>query len=74
MYRTEISLLPDWAILLILVLVVWSIYWKAAALWHAARHHKLNWFVALSLINTVGILEIIYLFGVEKIDTDKLFK
>lgn len=42
-------------------LLVWSIAWKGAALWHAARNTQTAWYVALLVINTVGILEIIYL-------------
>ena len=42
-------------------IVVWSIFWKAAATWRAARNNQLGWFIALFVINTVGVLEIIYL-------------
>lgn len=51
----------------ILVLVsVWSIIWKALALWKAARQGSKGWYVALLLINTVGILEILYLYVFSK--------
>ena len=43
------------------LVVTWSIVWKAFALWHAARNSQLVWYIALVVINTVGILEIIYL-------------
>ena len=46
---------------LLTVIVIWSIAWKAIATWHAARNSQLGWFIALFIINTVGILEIIYL-------------
>ncbi|MFX4261379.1 DUF5652 family protein [Pelotomaculum propionicicum] len=42
-------------------LVAWSIIWKALALWHAARNSQLAWYIVLIIINTAGILEIIYL-------------
>lgn len=74
MNNEDLSQLPDWFLPIILVLVIWTMYWKAAALWQAAKSNKLNWFIILMLLNTVGILEIIYLFGVEKVKTDKLFK
>jgi len=45
-----------------LVLIAWSLYWKGMALWHAARRGETVWFVALLVINTVGILEILYLY------------
>lgn len=41
--------------------VTWSIIWKAFALWHAARNNQLAWYIVLIIVNTVGILEIIYL-------------
>lgn len=44
------------------LIVVWSITWKAIATWHAARNNQLAWFIALFIINTIGVLEIIYLF------------
>ncbi len=43
------------------LIVAWSIAWKAIATWHAARNSQLGWFIALFVINTVGVLEIIYL-------------
>jgi methionyl-tRNA synthetase len=45
----------------IVVIALWSITLKGFALWHAARGHQKWWFIALLVINTVGILEIIYL-------------
>ena len=48
------------------LLVVWSLYWKARALWRAARLDDKKWFIALLLINTAGILEILYLYHFSK--------
>lgn len=47
---------------LIFLLIVWSGVWKAIALWRAARNNHLGWFVALCIVNTCGILEILYIF------------
>ena len=44
-----------------LLLVVWTFYWKYHALWYAAKHDHKWWFIALLVINTLGILEILYL-------------
>ena len=46
---------------LIIVVVLWTIVLKGYALWHAARGGQKKWFIALLVINTIGILEIIYL-------------
>lgn len=43
------------------LIIAWSILWKALALWHAARNNQLAWYIWLVIINTAGILEIIYL-------------
>lgn len=46
----------------LVVLVLWSLTWKALALWRAAKRGEKIWFVVFLLVNTAGILEIIYLF------------
>jgi Family of unknown function (DUF5652) len=48
---------------LLLLLVAWSIAWKGWALWRAAENGSRPWFIGLLLVNTAGILEIVYLFG-----------
>lgn len=51
---------------LIVLLVVWSIVWKALALWKSARAGSKVWFVVFLFVNTAGILEMIYLFALSK--------
>lgn len=55
------------------ILVLWSLFWKGLGLWHSARKVHPWWFVILLLVNTAGILEIIYLFGVAKLKLADLF-
>jgi methionyl-tRNA synthetase len=43
------------------ILIVWSLIWKGIALWHSARNTQTAWYVAMFILNTVGILEIVYL-------------
>ncbi|MDD2554116.1 MAG: DUF5652 family protein [Desulfotomaculaceae bacterium] len=43
------------------LLIAWSVIWKGLALWPAARNRQLAWYLALLIVNTVGILEIVYL-------------
>lgn len=66
--------LPEWSIPIVIIIALWTLFWKGVALWHAARKDNRPWFYALLLVNTLGILEIIYIFGIAKIKTDKLFK
>jgi len=49
-----------------LLAVLWAIPWKGVALWKAARNRHKKWFIALFLVNTMAILEIIYIFYFSK--------
>lgn len=57
-----VSLTPGMGVLVAL-LVLWSVIWKGVALWRAARNHQTAWYVVMLIINTAGILEIIYMLG-----------
>ena len=48
--------------LIIVVIIIWSLPWKAAALWRSARRGHLGWFLVLFVFNTLAILDILYLF------------
>jgi len=48
-----------WTILL--SCLAWTLFWKGFGLWFAARNRQSGWFVAMLLLNTLGILPIIYL-------------
>jgi len=51
---------------LVIVMLIWSAVWKIVALWKSARNKHIVWFIVLILINTVGILEILYIFVFSK--------
>jgi len=53
----------SWIIWLILL---WTLPWKGVALWKAARNEHKWWFIALLVLNTMAILEIIYIFFFSK--------
>jgi methionyl-tRNA synthetase len=42
------------------ILIVWSIAWKGIGLWYSARYGQIYWFLVMFILNTAGILEIIY--------------
>jgi len=50
------------AILLVIVVSIWILTWKGFALWKAASKKSIPWFIILLVFNTVGILEILYIF------------
>jgi hypothetical protein len=52
--------------ILTILAIVWTLPWKGVALWRAARNNHKGWFVALLLLNTLAILEIIYIFVFSK--------
>ncbi len=54
--------------LIALVVALLVIALKGYSLWYSARRGEKWWFVALLVINTMGILELVYLFFVVKID------
>ena len=45
----------------IIPILIWTLFWKGLALWHAAKKSSFGWFVAILLVNTFGLLEIGYL-------------
>ena len=45
-----------------IVLLIWSFVWKAFALYRSGANRSPVWFVVLLVVNTVGILDILYLF------------
>ncbi len=47
---------------IILVLVFWELFWKGIALWKAARNDQKYWFIAMLVLNTAGILPILYIY------------
>lgn len=61
----EIILSPALALLL-LALVFWETLWKIVGAWKAGRNNQPAWFVLILILNTVGILPIIYLTWFQK--------
>jgi len=42
--------------------ILWTLPWKGVALWKSARNGQKIWFVVLLILNTLAILEILYIF------------
>ena len=49
-----------------LPLIIWAVVWKGLALWRAARLKQVGWYIALIIINSFGLFEIIYLIVTRK--------
>ncbi|MDP3004173.1 MAG: DUF5652 family protein [Candidatus Azambacteria bacterium] len=54
------------AVVALIILLIWSVIWKGIALWKAAKNEDLGWFVVMLVVNTVGILEILYIYVFSK--------
>jgi uncharacterized membrane protein len=54
-----------------IALLAWTLIWKGLALWKAARKESKPWFIVLLLVNTVGLLEILYIFVFSKFGKKK---
>jgi hypothetical protein len=59
-----------WLIPVIIILAIWDAVWKLIAMWKAGRNNHLAWFICIALINTIGILPIIYILMHRKKSTD----
>ncbi len=44
-----------------LILVLWDLVWRGQALWKSSKKDQKYWFIALLIVNSVGLLPIIYL-------------
>jgi hypothetical protein len=52
--------------IVLVLLMLWVLPWKGYALWSAVTRGDKWWFVALLVVNTLAILDIIYIFAVAK--------
>ncbi len=50
----------------LLLVGLWTLPWKGVALWKAARNAHKWWFIVLLIVNTLAILEILYIFYFSK--------
>jgi hypothetical protein len=62
--------IPWWVYLFL----IWTVAWKAVASWKAARKGHLIWFVVFFVVNTIGILPIIYLAWFQDAKVEKKVK
>jgi len=70
-YFTTLAEQAGVAIWLLIVILIWSLVWKLLALWKSARKGHTIWFIVMAVINTVGILPILYIFVFSKMKYGK---
>jgi hypothetical protein len=61
---------PMWLVLLAL----WTLPWKGIALWRAARLKDQKWFLIILIVNTLAILDIIYIYVICRKKYEKLLQ
>jgi len=47
---------------LLWLIIFWCLPWKGVALWKAARNAQKWWFGVLFVVNTLSVLDILYIF------------
>lgn len=52
---------PWWILPGLMMLAVWEAVWKGFGLWYSAKNQQKGWFVCILVLNTLGLLPIIYL-------------
>lgn len=45
----------------IILITIWSLVWKGLGLWFSGKNQQKGWFIAMLILNTAGLLPIIYL-------------
>jgi hypothetical protein len=48
-------------LVVIIIIAIWELIWKGIAMWKAGRNNQLPWFVAILIVNSIGILPILYI-------------
>jgi len=56
----------------LVILAIWELIWKGIALWNCGRNNQLVWFICILILNTAGILPIIYLLFFKKKASNKM--
>lgn len=62
---------PEAAIVIVSLVLLWTLIWKGIALWKSCKKNHYIWFILFLILNTLGILEILYIFLFSKIKLRK---
>ena len=62
--ETQAFISQPWFAVAMIIVLVWTLVWKGFALWRASKDDNKLWFVLLLILNTVGVLEIVYIFAI----------
>ncbi len=65
-YMNQLESYGSWVLPTIFVLAIWTFVIKGFALYRAGKQQQTGWFVAMFILNTLGILEALYFFVFSK--------
>ena len=54
--------------LFLFLFLTWTLIWKGLALWQSAQKKHIVWFVIILVLNTMGLLEIAYIYYLSRWD------
>ena len=54
------------SLIMFIILMIFVVLLKGYALWNAAKRGEVVWFIILLLVNTIGILDLVYLIFIVK--------
>ena len=59
-------------IILYVALIIWELVWKLMGMWTAAKNKSILWFIFIGIINTIGILPILYIYIFSKMGREEV--
>ncbi len=69
----ELIGIPATWLWLFVLIAIWDLVWRGIALWKCGRYNQPVWFIFVLIINSMGILPIVYLLFFQK-KTSKVIK
>jgi len=73
-YFTDMATQLGMNVWLFVIILIWSLAWKLAAILKAFRRRSLFWIIILAFVNIFGILEILYIFIFSEWEHTKLIR
>lgn len=58
----QLGTTPELVTAVLVIIVIWELIWTGFGCWKSARRNSPIWFILMLVLNTVGILEILYIF------------
>jgi methionyl-tRNA synthetase len=59
---------------IVFLIMLWVLPWKGMALWKSAKRGDTKWFIVLLVVNSLAILDLLYLYVFSKKNQDELPK